>query len=128
VTSTETPARTPADIGRRFEDAFNAGDIEALMALYEEDCFLVPEPGSSVQGLDAIRGALEGFLALKATFKFEPATIVENGDVALIHARWNANGTGPDGPVALTGYTSEVVRRQSDGSWKYMIDDPGIGL
>jgi hypothetical protein len=29
------PATTPEEIHRLFEDAFNAGDIDGLMALYE---------------------------------------------------------------------------------------------
>jgi hypothetical protein len=35
--------------------------------------------------------------------------------------------TTPEGPIELGGLTSEVVRRQPDGSWKYFID-PGIGV
>ncbi len=47
------------------------------------------------------------------------------GDLALLHAEWTLKGTGPDGQaVELAGRTSEVVRRQTDGSWRYVIDNP----
>jgi ketosteroid isomerase-like protein len=39
------PATEPEQIHGRFEQAFNAGDIEALVALYEPDAALVPAAG-----------------------------------------------------------------------------------
>jgi len=38
---------------------------------------------------------------------------------------WSFQGTGPDGaPVTLTGQNADVLRRQSDGSWRFVIDNP----
>ena len=34
---------------------------------------------------------------------------------------------GPDGQLDLAGTYSDVVRRQSDGSWLYVIDRPTMG-
>ena len=35
------------------------------------------------------------------------------------------DGTTPDGsPVQMSVHTLEVLRRQRDGTWKYVIDDP----
>ena len=34
-------------------------------------------------------------------------------------------GTGPDGQrVSLTGQSADVLRLQSDGSWRFVIDNP----
>jgi ketosteroid isomerase-like protein len=34
-------------------------------------------------------------------------------------------GTDPDGnDVSMTGLTSDVVRRQPDGNWLFVIDNP----
>ena len=42
-------------------------------------------------------------------------TIIPAGDLALLHAEWTLDGTGPDGnPVSLAARSSEVVRRQGD--------------
>ena len=38
-----------ADIDPAFEKAFNAGDLEALLKLYDEQSVLVAEPGKPVQ-------------------------------------------------------------------------------
>jgi ketosteroid isomerase-like protein len=47
------------------------------------------------------------------------------GDLALLQGEWAFVGTAPDGsPVELAGRSAEVVRRQPDGSWRYVIDHP----
>lgn len=52
------PATEPEQMHGLFEQAFNAGDIEALMALYEPDAALVPQPGAIAEGSAAIRESL----------------------------------------------------------------------
>ena len=50
---------------------------------------------------------------------------VQAGDIALLCAQWHLTGTGPDGQsVVLNGKTAEVVQRQPDGRWLYLIDNP----
>ena len=31
-------------------------------------------------------------------------------------------------PIQITGKNAEVVQRQPDGTWRFIIDHPGIGL
>jgi ketosteroid isomerase-like protein len=86
---------------------------------------LVPQPGQVVNGTAAIREALLGFLALKLPISLERKRVLAKGEVALVSSTWSISGAGPDGSaVNLGGNTTEVVRRQSDGSWRYVIDDP----
>lgn len=119
------PARTPEEVHPQFMEAFNAGDLDALLAVYEPEASMVPEPGQVVTGAEAIRQILTGFLALKGTIAITTRTVVPAGELALVHGEWTLNGTGPDGqPLALAGRTSEVVRRQPDGTWRYVIDNP----
>ena len=108
-----------------FVDSFNAGDLDGLMALYEQDAALVPQPGQIITGTEGIRNALTGLLALKGTIAINTRTVVPAGELALLHGEWTLKGTGPDGnAVELAGRASEVVRRQPDGSWRYVIDNP----
>ena len=51
-----------ADIDPAFEKAFNAGDVDALLKLYDDQSVLVAEPGKPVKGLENIKQALMGFL------------------------------------------------------------------
>jgi uncharacterized protein (TIGR02246 family) len=115
----------PEDMHRAFTEAFNAGDADALMALYEAEAALAPAPGQTVTGTAAIREALGGFLALNGRISIVTQAIVPAGDVVLLHGSWLLSGTGPDGsPVELAGLNTEVVRRQADGSWLFLIDNP----
>jgi ketosteroid isomerase-like protein len=47
------------------------------------------------------------------------------GEIALLFSDWTLSATDPDGhAIEMAGRTSDVARRQSDGSWLFVIDDP----
>lgn len=116
---------TPEHVTKAFQEAFNAGDIDGLMALYEDGAVLAPQPGKRVAGKAAIREALAGLLGLRGTVEVEQKYTMQCGDIALMQGAWRIRGTGPDGkPIELAARTAEVVRRQPDGTWKYIIDHP----
>jgi uncharacterized protein (TIGR02246 family) len=119
------PARTPEELDRLFSEALNSGNLDALVALYEPQATLTPEPGQVVTGAQAIREALSAFVALKPTLTLEVKTLAQTGDIALTSAKWALSGTGPDGnQTTMSGYSVEVSRRQPDGSWLFVIDTP----
>lgn len=125
------PAYTPEAVHQLFTVAFNARDLEALVALYEPDATLMPQPGQTVSGHAAIREALEGFLAIRGRFELRHQKTLQSRDVALLFSAWRLAGTDPDGnPVDLGGQTSDVVRRQPDGTWLVAVDNPygGAGV
>ena len=116
---------TPEEMHQLFARHFNAGDLEALVALYTPDAALVPQPGQVVQGHATLREALQAFLGLNGKIELQTTYVVEAGDTALMRGQWRLNGTGPDGqPVALSGKSSEVLRKQPDGRWLYAVDHP----
>ena len=110
----------PAAIHQAVEDAFNAKDIDALVALYESDARMVSPDGTVAVGQDAIREAWQGFMAMNVEMKIRTRFAVEMDDVALLRNDWNIES--PD--IQLASSTAEVVRRQPDGSWRYVIDHP----
>ena len=122
------PAHKPEECDLLVIKAIEEGDIEGAMALYEPDATFVVSPDELVTGLDAIRAVVQNFIAAEATFSVDGVTVVPSGDgsVAVLRAKGTATSTGPDGARATAPFHSiEVVRRQSDGTWKFMIDDPG---
>jgi len=108
-----------------FEQAFNAGDLEALMALYESDATLVPQPGAVAEGTAAIRESLRWFLDRRGQITLETKLVLQVGELAYLSNRWSlSGGTMPDGsPAELGAITAEVARRQPDGTWLYVIDN-----
>jgi len=119
------PATEPEHIHGLFEQAFNAGDIDALVALYEPDAALVPQPGTIAEGPAAIRESLRWFLDRGGQISLETKLVLRVGDLAYLANRWSlTGGTMPDGsPAELGATTAEVARRQPDGSWLYVIDN-----
>jgi ketosteroid isomerase-like protein len=113
-------AREPAEASTAFERYFADGDLDGLMSLYEPDAVFPTAHGTST-GHDEIRATLKAYLDSGAKLAFGQSLVFPAGDLALIHTPWTMQM--PDGS-APTGATAEVVRRQADGSWKYIIDNP----
>ena len=118
-------ARTPKDVDRLFAEALNAGNLDALVALYEPQATLMPSPGTLVTGTAAIHESLAGFLAGKPTMSLSARLVAQSGELAVTSAKWELAMTDPDGkPATMTAQSVEVVRRQPDGSWRAVIDLP----
>jgi ketosteroid isomerase-like protein len=116
----------PEEINDRFGHAYNDNDLEGMLSLYEPGAVLDFGHGGIVRGLDAIRAALAPFIALRGTISYKRRFCVVSGDLALISIEYAlTGGKAPDGsPVDSSGATVELARRQSDGTWKYVIDLP----
>lgn len=108
-------AAQPEDLGRFFIERANAGDVDGLVALYESDAVLAFPPGQVTTGSQAIRQVFEQMVAGKPTFKGESQPTLRSGDLALTSMRLD-NG----------GITVEVARRQPDGTWLWVIDQPNV--
>jgi uncharacterized protein (TIGR02246 family) len=118
--------QSPRQLHQVWEKAYNDGDVDALVELYEPDATMIPQPGSPMTGQAAIREALGPFLALRGQFQLRTAAVIESGDLAVAYGDWSLKGgTDPDGnPVNLDGRSTDVLRKQPDGSWLDVIDDP----
>jgi uncharacterized protein (TIGR02246 family) len=117
------PARTPEELDRLFARSGTAGDLEALVALYEPAAGITQEPGKIVYGEPAIRQVLTGLLARQPTFAVETATVAQTGDIALTSSTWILTIAGADGrPAKIAVKAATVCRRQRDGTWRYLID------
>ncbi|MBO0682737.1 MAG: nuclear transport factor 2 family protein [Candidatus Dormibacteraeota bacterium] len=109
------PARRPEDLGRYFLERANAGDVDGLVELYEPDAVLAFPSGRLTRGREAIRQVYAELLAGRPTFSGEQAPAIVNGDLAFTSTR------------IAGGVTGEVARRQADGSWLWLIDQPNVG-
>ena len=121
------PAHKPEECDILIEKALKSRDLDAAVALYEPNATLVIGPGEVASGKAAIREALKGFLAFDEVHFTREITAIQSGDgnLAMLRGAWSATSTGPDGkPVTVTGNNVEVVRRQSDGTWLFVIDNP----
>ena len=119
--STATPEQVLETIVR----GINSGDLESLMPLYESEAAFVTEPGSLAHGPSGVREALTGFISMNGELDLEVTRVLEADDLDLVIGVWSFNGTGPDGePVELAARNADVLRRQNDGTWRFVIDNP----
>ncbi len=119
------PTGTPEQVLKSIVEGINAGDMDALMTLYAPEAAFAAQPGSLKHGLSGVRESLTGFVAMKGTLDLKVTRVLEAGGLALVAGVWSFTGTGPDGePVKLAGHNADVLRRQEDGSWRFVIDNP----
>jgi ketosteroid isomerase-like protein len=116
VTDRAPPERAlrPEDLDRLFLQRANAGDVEGLVALYEPDAVLAFPPGTLAVGSAAIRAAYTGLLAGRPRFDGAIRPAIRNGDIAITSTTRTGNAT------------VEVARRQPDGTWLWLIDQPSV--
>ena len=108
-------ALKPEDLTRLFVERANAKDAAGIAELYEEDAVMAYPPGQQTVGRDAIRSLWAELLPKMGRFEPEPPlpTLI-SGDIAL-------TATPPkDG----AGARAQVVRRQPDGTWLRLLDQP----
>ena len=108
-------AHRPEDLTRLFVERANAGDAAGVAALYEEQAVMAYPPGAQTVGRAAIRELWEKVLAAGPRFEPEdPLPTLVSGDLAL------TSTPAGDG----TGLRAQVVRRQADGTWLRLLDQP----
>jgi uncharacterized protein (TIGR02246 family) len=116
---------TPEQVLKSIVDGINTGNLDALMSLYEPGAAFATQPGSLSRGLAGIREGLAGFIAMKGKLDLKVTRVLEASGLALVIGDWSFTGTGPDGePVKLAAESADVLRRQTDGSWRFVIDNP----
>ncbi len=116
---------TPEQVLEAVVEGINTGNYGLLMALYEPEAAFATQPGKLAHGLPAICEALDGFVAMNGKLDLEVSRVLEVGDLALVVGEWSFTGTGPHGePVKLAAKNADVLRRRTDGSWRFVIDNP----
>lgn len=118
-------AQTPEDLSRLFVERASANDLDGLMELYEPGARFIGPNGGDADGEEAIRERLRDLLAMKPSIVSTDVRAVRVGDVALLSNRWQMSfGNGTRGSARIDGTSTEVARRQPDGCWRLVIDDP----
>ena len=113
--SDDRKAWKPEDLTRLFVERANSKDAAGIAALYEENAVMAYPPGSQTTGRDAISALWETLLPNMPRFEPEdPLPTLVSGDIALTATA----------PKDEAGARAQVVRRQPDGSWLRLLDQP----
>ena len=126
MSTNDESAMTPAQLMTTFAERAGRGDAEGLLELYEPEAVFEPQLGVVLRGTAEIGAALAGFAAMGPviTYVGEPDVVVVD-DIALVSNTWMMTAALPDGSTHSDGGVSaDVLRRQGDGTWRVLIDQP----
>jgi len=106
-------------------DAFMAKNITAVMQSYEPGAVIAFEPGTPISDPGAMAAMFTAMSGVNPVFDYNGHEVMVSGDTALHIAPWQMTGTGPDGTeIQQSGLSVAVLRRQADGAWLMVIDNP----
>ncbi len=127
---TMTPDQQAAlDLISGMTAAFQAGDIDTVMNSYESKASVAFEPGSPTADAEEQIARFTAWSASKPSFSYPNGhEVITVGDLSLHIAPWVMQAKTPDGErVEQSGLSVAVLRRQQDGSWRMVIDNPHGG-
>jgi uncharacterized protein (TIGR02246 family) len=108
--------------------AFNSGDIEATVACYESQGCFVSKSGRIARGTAELREVYRTTFSNTPQMKLESCKVIPAGDdLALVIVGWTSTVSSGE-PKVFSGTATDIVRRQADGIWKLVLDNPyGVG-
>jgi uncharacterized protein (TIGR02246 family) len=122
---------SPADIYPTLLKAFNAGDVDATVACYESKACFVLKSGHVACGAVELREMFHASFSQKPDLKLDVSKIIPAGDnLALVIVKWTSKTVSSSGETKVrAGTATDIARRQPDGTWKLVFDNPyGIEL
>ncbi len=114
-----TNGRRPEQISEVLVALLERGDTESLAGLYEAEAVFA-DFDATVSGLDDIVGAHQRFCDADLTLILNESVVFEVDDIALVHWSWTVRDADSS---TRKGISAEVLRRQPDGTWKFIIDN-----
>jgi uncharacterized protein (TIGR02246 family) len=119
------PSSKPEDWPSQFSQHLDAGDLEAILALYEPEARFVPRSGETIVGRERIRDVLAGLIRSGTKLQGRVIQAVSVDDIAILYTDFEGTTVDASGnTVDLRSKAIEVLRRQPDGTWQLIIGDP----
>lgn len=100
--------------------------VDPWVAFYAEDAVVLPPNEAKATGKENIRkeiSALLGLPGVAVSWKPEKVEVSQSGDLAYTQGAYELTTTDAHGKaMADHGKTVEIWKKQSDGSWKCIVD------
>jgi uncharacterized protein (TIGR02246 family) len=114
---------SPEQAVELLDRAFNAGDLDAVLGFYEAAAVVVTEPGKMARGREELRNFFERVMRSGTSAKQLKTHVIEADGLALFLSRWTLH-TRNGNATSQTFIATTVFRKQPDGTWKVLIDNP----
>ncbi len=113
-------------LSRDWSQAASTGDIDKMLSYWSEDAVLFSSGELAIKGKKGLRDMLEGSMKTPGfRISWEPlnAEISESGDMGYLIEKTEISFTDSDGATQTQKNNAVTIwRKQSDGSWKNVVD------
>jgi ketosteroid isomerase-like protein len=118
-------ATSPEYAVELLDRVFAQGDLSAVLSFYEEAAVVITEPGKAARGVEELRSFFARAMQSGISAKQLKTQVIEAEGVALFLSRWTLHQKdAPPGVAERTFTATTVFRKQPDGGWKVLIDNP----
>ena len=118
------PVLRPEDMIVRVAQAMTAHDLDELMSFYEADAVLVRPDGTEAVGVEAIRRDYSEYIEKVISMNAKVTWCHVAGDIASARGWYEITFKRRNGSELITtAEPIETLRKQSDGSWRYVVDN-----
>lgn len=112
----------PARLPLAYADALNAGDADAVLALFHQEATMRTFNGAVLTDRESLHAETLASIAAQARLTNEPRSVLIVGDTALLIVDWKLEAKLPDGTrISPAGTTTAVARRATDASWRFAV-------
>lgn len=106
----------PKSVVQSFEQAFNADDLEATLALFDDDAQILPEHGPAITGREGIAAFLKDQMTPVVSFNTEADMSLIRNDIAIEQGHYRVRDVRRGSDVEAGKYM-HVWRNRGQG-WK----------
>lgn len=107
------------DVHAALAAAFNSGDLNQVLSIYDTSGIIVPAPNMPVSGKDQFIEAVKSIMAIKGKMEIKTVYCLQTENLAVGRSEWSITD-GDEVKVSAKGI--ELLRQGPDGSWKVLID------
>jgi ketosteroid isomerase-like protein len=123
--SLETEKTNVMNAVEELKAAYQSKDISKVLACYAPGAVVLFEPGKATYEVSKLKEKFQFIFMINPEYEFTGSDVSISGDVATYLTLWKMEGKAPNGtPVVQSGLSVIVLKKQPDGKWLTVIDNP----
>jgi uncharacterized protein (TIGR02246 family) len=116
---------TPEQLPIAFQNALNAGDVDAVLALFAPGASMRTVEGEQIAGEEALRAEIAGTVAAHGKLTNTQRHTLIGAQTALLITDWTMEIDAPDGRrITPSGTTANIASRDGNGTWRFAVLNP----
>jgi ketosteroid isomerase-like protein len=116
---------SPEGTVRYFRNCIYLGDLQGALSCFHPEATYIERDGQEIRGLDNIEKALKSICTWKPEIKGIKQRVTIVGNIAIWIDKYSVNAKLPTGePLKIEGITACVMKRNIDGIWLWLVDNP----